>query len=116
MTTLIPKQTLGDRILGWFGKHRAYRFPRGMYAKHGPHAIGMAGKEPFLRALLRPKGTPPPAGWFTLEDPGDADDGAESQREDFMLELDEAERERLLNLPLDMKSGGGDRRKPPPQN
>lgn len=104
MTTLIPKPTLGDKILAWFGKYRAYRFPRGMYAKYGPFAIGMAGKEPFLRALLRRKGTPPPAGWFTIEDPLEPDTAAPSRSDDYLIDVDSKLAEKLKNTPLDPRN------------
>ncbi len=64
MTTKLPKTTLGDRLLALIGKKRAIRIPVEAYQKLGPYVYAQAVKEPFWRALIRPKNQDPPDGWI----------------------------------------------------
>ena len=69
MTIQLPYKSVADRILEAFGKKRAVKIPEGIYEKFGPHVYAFAKKESFWKALLRPKGRKPPAGYFYPESP-----------------------------------------------
>jgi len=64
MTIKIPEPNLADKILALFGKKRAIRIPTEIYDTHGPYAYGMAKRESFISALIRPKNQKVPDGWF----------------------------------------------------
>jgi hypothetical protein len=63
MTVIIPKKTIGDWILGLFGKKRAIYVPSELYKTYGAYVYAKATRESFWRAMLRPKGGAPPLGW-----------------------------------------------------
>jgi len=63
MTIRLPKVTFADRLLASIGKRRAVRIPFEVYDRLGPYAYAQAEKEPFWRALIRPKNQNPPDGW-----------------------------------------------------
>ena len=63
MTIKLPKTTLADKLLALIGKRRAVRMPFKAYEKLGPYVYAQAVKEPFWRALIRPKNQDPPEGW-----------------------------------------------------
>jgi hypothetical protein len=65
MTIRFPMRTFGDRILSSVGKRRAVFIPLVVLGKYGIYA---ATKEPFLRALVRPRNQAPPEGWFYTDD------------------------------------------------
>ena len=65
MTIRFPAPTVGDRFLAAIGKRRAVFIPPPVVEKYG---IYRAVKEPFLRALVRPRNQAPPEGWYYLED------------------------------------------------
>jgi hypothetical protein len=65
MTIRFPAPTVGDRMLAALGKRRAVFSPP---AVMGPYGIYAAAKEPFLRALARPRNQAPPEGWFYPDD------------------------------------------------
>ena len=65
MTIRFPAPTVGDRMLAALGKRRTVFIPPPMVKKYG---ICAAVKEPFLRALVRPRNQAPPEGWYYLED------------------------------------------------
>lgn len=72
MTVQIAPGGWFDRILGWFGKRRAVRLDR--VASKGPTGLdvyALAPREPFWRALLRPRGARPPDGYAHPPDHGD---------------------------------------------
>jgi hypothetical protein len=77
MTIKLPKTTLADRFLVSIGKRRAVRIPFEVYEKLGPYAYAKAEKEPFWRALVRPKNQDPPEGWIYPDQiiPGENDHG-----------------------------------------
>ncbi len=62
MTIIFTKPTFGDNFLAGMGKKRAI-FPD-IYSRFGIYAYGRAVKEPFLRALIRPKNKELEKGWF----------------------------------------------------
>jgi hypothetical protein len=66
MTLRIPSLSVTDRLLRILGKRRALIIPVGAYEKFGPYVIAMAKKEPFLKALLRPKAKALPPGTIDL--------------------------------------------------
>jgi hypothetical protein len=64
MTIEMPKTTFVDRLLALIGKKRAVRIPFEAYDKLGPYVYLRVLKEPFWRALVRPKNQDPPEGWI----------------------------------------------------
>ena len=66
MTTELPQQTITDRILRMLGKQRAIHIPNAE-GKYGPYVYAKAKKEPFVRALLRPKGSALRDGWIYMD-------------------------------------------------
>jgi hypothetical protein len=65
MTIRFPARTFCDSILSSIGKRRAVFIPPAVMGKYGIYA---ATKEPFLRALVRPRNQAPPEGWFYPDD------------------------------------------------
>jgi len=64
MTLHFPKPSFADQILKRLGK------PRAVYVENETSlASRTAVKEPFLRALLRKPGQPPPEGWVFCDEP-----------------------------------------------
>ncbi len=63
MTIIFSEPTFGDKLLAFMGKKRAVFIPN-IYGRFGKYAYGRAIKEPFLRALIRPKNKDLPDGWF----------------------------------------------------
>jgi len=66
MTVKIPGKSLGDKLLAAMGKRRAILVPD-TQKKLGPYAYAQVRKEPFFRALLRPRNAPPPNGWIYVD-------------------------------------------------
>lgn len=66
MTLILPERSWSDYLLARLGRRRAYKFAGDGFA--GPYVSRRAWPESFLRALLRPPGSPPPQGWFYPED------------------------------------------------
>ena len=66
MTIKIPPMSVADRILRYLGKRRALILPVGAYEKYGPYVFARAKKEPFLKALLRPRAKEIPPGAIDL--------------------------------------------------
>ena len=64
MTMKLQSPDRWDRLLARLGKERAVRMPTGTYKKFGPYVYAACQKESFVRALLRPKGRPAPAGYM----------------------------------------------------
>ena len=63
MTIIFSEPTFGDKLLAVMGKKRAIFIPD-IYGRFGKYAYGRAVKEPFLRALTRPKNQDLEKGWF----------------------------------------------------
>ena len=63
MTIIFSEPTFGDKLLAVMGKKRAVFIPD-IYSRFGKYAYGRAVKEPFLRALTRPKNQVLEEGWF----------------------------------------------------
>lgn len=63
MTIIFSEPTFGDKLLTVMGKKRAVFIPD-IYSRFGKYAYGRAVKEPFLRALTRPKNQDLEGGWF----------------------------------------------------
>ncbi len=63
MTIIFSVPTFGDKLLAAMGKKRAVFIPD-IYSRFGKYAYGRAVKEPFLRALARPKNQDLEEGWF----------------------------------------------------
>jgi len=59
MTIRIQDSGLPDKLLALFGKKRAVFMPK----QEMPYGYYIATREGFLRALFRPKNSPPPTGW-----------------------------------------------------
>lgn len=64
MTLKLESPSLADKVLAACGKRRAVFIPTGMQA----FGYYIAQRESMLRALLRPKGKQPPAGWVYWDD------------------------------------------------
>lgn len=62
MTIQIPKKNILDRILAWCGKRRGVIIPTEAYKRYGPYVYASATRENFLKALIRPRNSPFPAG------------------------------------------------------
>jgi len=77
MTIKLPKTTFADRLLALIDKKRAVRIPGEVYKNLGPYVYAKAEKEPFWRALMRPKNQDPPEGWVYPDQiiPGENSDG-----------------------------------------
>ncbi len=60
MTIRIPKKTILDYILAWFGKSRGVIIPAGTHKKTGPHSYVVAKRENIFKALFRSKNSPLP--------------------------------------------------------
>lgn len=67
MTIKIPDPTIGDLILGYFGKKRALIFPNGRLETQGVDVYTSAVKESFWRALIRPRNSRLPDGTVDYE-------------------------------------------------
>ncbi len=63
MTIIFSEPTFGDKLLAVMGKKRAVFIPD-IYSRFGKYAYGRAVKEPFLRALIRPKNQDLEKAWF----------------------------------------------------
>ncbi len=63
MTMLLPRRTIGDRLLSLLGKRRAIRLPSGKHKGLDPYVTALFERESFLRALLRSHNRHPPQGW-----------------------------------------------------
>ena len=63
MTIIYSAPRCGDKLLAIWGKKRAAYIPD-IYGRFGKYAYGRALKEPFLRALFRPKNQDLQVGWF----------------------------------------------------
>jgi len=60
MTVSIQRAGVGDAVLGWLGKKRAWKMPH----QNGPYDYLKARPESFFAALLRPAEAPLPQGYF----------------------------------------------------
>lgn len=66
MTVKIPGKSPADKLLAAVGKRRAVYVPTSE-KELGPYAYAQARKEPFFRALLRPRNATPPNGWIYVD-------------------------------------------------
>ena len=67
MTLLLPKKSLGDRVLKMLGRKRAV-YCRVNYAVYGAYAYCEARKEALLVALLPRRDRKLKPGWYFLDD------------------------------------------------
>ena len=69
MTIKIPEKSLGDRILAALGKNRAVFLPQNIEINDDTRYVyAQARKEPFLKALLRPKNKQLADGWVNIDE------------------------------------------------
>ena len=67
MTIKTPREDFFDKVLKMLGKKRALYLPNA-FDREDLYIQVRARKEPFLKALLRPRNSPLPKGWIYMDD------------------------------------------------